>query len=912
MAGMRDVEKWSMDKLDGSNWITWKFQMRHLLRAKRLWGYVEGTEVLANDAGAQARADFEQRSEKAFSTIIMGISTPQLYLVTSCDQPKEAWDSLRNHFERETLANKLYLKKRYFRAEMKEGTSIEMHLKDMKEITDRLAAIGAPIAEEDQVVTLLGSLPESYSTLVTALEARVDDVQLNFVQQALIHEEQKWNGQFRHSTRTSSGGQVDDSALFGQQKKGKPRKTVTCFGCGEIGHFRSECVKMRVKGSGPAHKAKAAKEKCSDSDSDGAFVGSVGSVQPPKMGKWLVDSGASRHMTREKEQLTNYREFDKPEKVGLGDGRTVEAEGVGSVCVNMLFKVSDPKQSVLHHVLYVPKLACNLFSVRAAAVKGNIVQFGHSRCWIRDGNGKLHGMGSLVDKLYQLDCEPVSMENVSVASEQTNEIDLWHQRLGHINGQQLKEVVQKDVVIGIKIPKAANLSFCEGCVEGKMHRKPFKPVGEIRSTRKLQLVHSDVCGPMHTESIGGRKYFVTFIDDFSRCCAVYFLRHKSEVLEKFKEFEAITTNESGQRIGTLRTDNGGEYVSREFEAYLKSKGIHHQLSVAHSPEQNGVVERRMNRTLVESARSMIAHAGLPNNYWAEAVATAAYLRSRTPTTAFKEKATPYKQWYRRKPKVSHLRVFGCMAYAHIPDVKRQKLHKKAEKLRFVGYSKKSKGYRLFNEDTRKNVTRRDVIFNETDFGHSGIKAETEAITPKEIVEVDPNPDRACRPEVENRRSERQRNAPVRYGFDEYADTVISEHHVHHVAYNVCQITEPRTMEEALASKQSKEWKAAADSEYESLMENETWELMELPHGRKPVGCKWVFQVKCRTDGRVERFKGRLVAKGYVLKYGIDYDETFSPVVRLRFDPGTAGLCSAERHDYPSNGCCDSISKWKTG
>ena len=90
MAGMRDVEKWSMDKLDGSNWTTWKFQMRHLLRAKRLWGSVEGTEVLANDAGAQARADFEQRSEKAFSTIIMGISTPQLYLVTSCDQPKEA------------------------------------------------------------------------------------------------------------------------------------------------------------------------------------------------------------------------------------------------------------------------------------------------------------------------------------------------------------------------------------------------------------------------------------------------------------------------------------------------------------------------------------------------------------------------------------------------------------------------------------------------------------------------------------------------------------------------------------------------------------------------------------------------------------------------------------------------------
>ena len=132
---------------------------------------------------------------------------------------------------------------------------------------------------------------------------------------------------------------------------------------------------------------------------------------------------------------------------------------------------------------------------------------------------------------------------------------------------------------------------------GKIHRKPFKPVGEIHSTRKLKLVHSDVCGPMQTESIGGRRYFVTFIDDYSRCCSVYFLRHKSEVLEKFKELEAITTNESDQRIGTLRTDNGGEYLSGVFKTYMNSKGIHHEVTVPHSPQQNGVAER-MNRTLM--------------------------------------------------------------------------------------------------------------------------------------------------------------------------------------------------------------------------------------------------------------------------------------------------------------------------
>ena len=186
MAGMVE-EKWSIDKLDGSKWQTWKFQMRHLLLAKGLWGLVDGTEELQEDADDQHRAEFERRRQKAFSSMVMAISTAKL---TSYDQPQDAWDALRNHFERETLANKLFLKK-YFHTEMKDGTSMEAHLKHMKEITDKLAAIGSPINEEDQVVTLLGSLPQSYSTIVAALEARADDITLNFMQQALTHAETK-------------------------------------------------------------------------------------------------------------------------------------------------------------------------------------------------------------------------------------------------------------------------------------------------------------------------------------------------------------------------------------------------------------------------------------------------------------------------------------------------------------------------------------------------------------------------------------------------------------------------------------------------------------------------------------------------------------------------------------------------
>ena len=120
--------------------------------------------------------------------------------------------------------------------------------------------------------------------------------------------------------------------------------------------------------------------------------------------------------------------------------------------------------------------------------------------------------------------------------------------------------MNKELATGISLPKHQNLSFCEGCVAGKLKQAPFKPVGEIRSKRKLQIVHSDVCGPMSTDSIGGSKYFVTFIDDYSRCCAVYFLKSKSEVPDKFKEFEARVHRDCGLSVGTLRSDNGGEYI----------------------------------------------------------------------------------------------------------------------------------------------------------------------------------------------------------------------------------------------------------------------------------------------------------------------------------------------------------------
>ena len=274
---------------------------------------------------------------------------------------------------------------------------------------------------------------------------------------------------------------------------------------------------------------------------------------------------------------------------------------------------------------------------------------------------------------------------------------------------------------------------------------------------------------------------------------------------------------------------------------------------------------------------MLLQARLPKVYWAEAVNTAVYVRNRVITSALKPEATPFECWFGKKPDVSKLRVFGCVAYAHVPDKERKKLDKKAEKMRFMGYSENRKGYRLIDETTHKVSVRYDVIFNEGSFGTDSASVlindddeETEEVVDGGLQDAERS---------SFTRPRRDRKPPTRYGFDEYAD-VAMEGEPHHSALHVADVMEPETIQQALKSPESSQWKRAADEEIASLKENDTWDLVELPEGKRVVGCKWVFKTKHDKNGQVERFKARLVARGFAQTYGIDYEETFSPVVRF--------------------------------
>jgi transposase InsO family protein len=250
---------------------------------------------------------------------------------------------------------------------------------------------------------------------------------------------------------------------------------------------------------------------------------------------------------------------------------------------------------------------------------------------------------------------------------------------------------------------------CETRQLGKQARYPFPVQTTHVSSKLLEMIHLDVW-TMKTESIGGYKYYVSFIDDHTRKVWVYFMKHKGELFQHFLNFKAMVEKEKGVSIKCLRSDGRGEYFSNEFSEYLKEHGIQRKYSCNYSPYQNGIAERK-NMHITKITRAMLNEKNLPNYFWAEAIATVVYIMNRTPTSTVHD-MTPKEKFIGKKPDVSHLRVFSCITYVHVLDEKRSKLDQKAEKCIFIRYSLEQKGYRCFNPSTRKLQVSGDVVFDE--------------------------------------------------------------------------------------------------------------------------------------------------------------------------------------------------------
>jgi hypothetical protein len=278
--------------------------------------------------------------------------------------------------------------------------------------------------------------------------------------------------------------------------------------------------------------------------------------------------------------------------------------------------------------------------------------------------------------------------------------------MGHMSEKGMQILHKRNLLPDLK---QIDLDFCELCVYGKQKRVRFLRVGKEKKNERLELVHTDVWGPAQVSSLGGSHYYVTFIDDVTRKTWVYCIQQKSDIFDTFKKWKALVENETGKSLKCLRSDNGGEYCSKEFDYYCSYHGIHREKTVPRTPQENGVT-KRMNRTIMERARSMRLYAGLPLQFWADDVNTVVYLIKKGPSISL-DGRIPEEEWTGKKVNYSFLKIFGCEAFVHIDKENRTKLEAKSKKCTFIGYGVNDFGYRLWDYENKNIIRSRDVIFN---------------------------------------------------------------------------------------------------------------------------------------------------------------------------------------------------------
>lgn len=834
--------------------------------------------------------DWSVINRLACGTIRSCLSREQKYAFKNETSAHKLWRALEDKFLKKSGQNKLLMKKRLFRFDYRPGTSMNEHITMFNQLVADLLNLDVKFEDEDLALMLLSSLPDEFEHLETTLLHGKENVSLDAVCSALYSHELRKQDKIKTKSATSEEALVargrHQSQSKGRRGRSKSKSRVAkdeCAFCHEKGHWKKDCPKLKKKGITPQD-ANVAECK-SDAESDISLVISPSTSNPDE---WILDSGCTYHMCPIREWFFEFQELDGG-VVYMGNDNPCKTIGIGSIKL----RNHDGSTRILRDVRYVPKLKKNLISLGALESKGLVVM-------MRDGVLKATS-GALVmlkgvrkNNLYYYQGSTVVGTVATATSSIKKDAEatkLWHMRLGHTGEKSLQMLAKQGLLKGTKTCK---LEFCEHCVLGKQRRVKFGTA--IHNTKGiLDYVHSDVWGPAKTPSLGGRHYFVTFVDDFSRRVWVFTMKNKDDVLGIFLKWKAQVENQTGRKIKVLRTDNGGEYKSDPFLKICQEYGIIRHFTVRKTPQQNGVSER-INKTLVEKVRCMLSNAGLGRKFWAEAITYAQHLVNRLPSSAIDGK-TPLEVWS-GKPATDYdtLRVFGSIAYYHVNE---SKLDPRAKKALFMGFNAGVKGYRLWCLEAKKTIISRDVTFNETAMlnkvnpkGVDGTSQQVEC-TPKQVefeqtvvIPTNSTSDDSPMAEEESdegevstqepsqqsepiavRRKKREIQKPARF-----SDMV---------AYALPVIEDvPSTFPEAIRSSESGKWVGAMEEEMQSLEKNKTWKLTQLPKGKVVIGCKWVFAKKEGFPDKDDvRYKARLVAKGYAQKKGIDYNEVFSPVVK---------------------------------
>ncbi|KAK8931024.1 hypothetical protein KSP39_PZI016079 [Platanthera zijinensis] len=949
--------------LTSSNFQLWKKGVTMSLAGIRRTHHL--TRLPTHAVGSAEYDDWYSDDCRIFALLLSSMDPSVQQMCKNCDSTKELWDTLHMMFSQ---ANNLSRLGELFpkMAELRQGARpVTEYFAEWKVLADEILDLweipstreGHQAQREHLVlIWLLNGLDPNFSTTRTEMLASPSTLQTASVYHRLTKAGSASSPAALHVSSSESialasrGGRGNSRGGRSGSGRGREIDTRHCTHCGRRGHTKDTCWLVHGKPDWAVKSASSSPRSAHVADSTPATPGprtvqiseeeyrrmqafpisspphsaAVAQTIPPHSActsqrpvQWLADSGASDHLTSSSGILHSYHPHCGS-SITVADGSTVPIVGFGSCNVTP----DMPLSSVAH----VPQSAYNLLSISKLTRDLNCTAiFTSSGCIFQEqSTSRIIGRGKLRGGVYVLD----EVSHIACSAASAKLLDL-HYRHGHPSMQVMRRLY----------PEFGNVSHlsCESCLFAKLHRVSYVPRVDVRASAPFDLLHSDVWGPCPVPTLLGHRYYVTFIDDFSRMTWVYLMKNRSELLSIFQHLWNEIFTQFSVRLKCLRTDNGREYMSQSMSSFLSDKGIIHQTSCPDTPQQNGVAERK-NRHLLEVTRAILHHKQVPKHFWGDAVLTAAYLINHLPTHILQGE-TPYHILYpdHSGPPLS-FKVFGCVCYVRDARPSVSKLDPRSLKCIFLGYSRTTKGYRCYSPELHKYIISSDVVFLESD-SYRTTSSPLPTSSPDFSLDdmLVPHPDSALVSptdmlcplwgQVYSRRTSGRTEIPpsqptsiidgttsvpqIAPAHEDLTQTEVpaalplasperpialrkgsrtcqnrplyvssyqglsASHTALHLT--LAQYTIPSTVGDA---KTHPGWMAAMHEELTALQLNNTWELVSLPPGKRAIGCKWIYSVKANADGSLARLKARLVAKGYAQTYGVDYEETFAPVAKM--------------------------------
>lgn len=716
---------------------------------ERIWKVAAGIQKKPNPPADNANEDntldwqsrledWEEASEQVEAGIRLTVKPGPLAHIADIDNGPDMLAKLQDIYRTKGYTARDLVWRTITRSNLSDYKNVAEYAEAITKARTKLQEMGHKIEDWMITTSFIHGLGDSYEDFVTMiLNLRTKDAKGNLQEpdlDAVI--EQLIDKERRLKATGESTGKAMKSTEFSKSKDNRGKKKAgnrtssneKCSYCGYDSHTDEARCWFKHPSKAPDNWKEQNKNRIDELQKKQANKGKDFSkpkpdfkalvakaysahISPSKDENWYLDSAASVHMTH-----TNSYYITKLHATNLtiivADGSAIRASGVGTIEVTAYFG-NRPEQVTISNVYYCPELESNLLSLGILEEKGYKFVGHNGTLSVLDSEEETVLQASRDGTLYRANMEIKAYSARAKVAKTSASASLWHRRLAHLNVADVAKLAS--MVNGMDIDSSKEVSnFCEPCVLGKQHRTPSR-TPMTRATTKFERIHTDLGGGGNTltqdiTTDSGNRYYVVFTDDYTRYRWWYPLKRKNDALPALKEFLVMIKNQYGLTPKKLRSDNGGEFNSKASTAYYKELGMIWEPTVPYAPDQNGVAERT-NRTLIERARTQLISSGLPPKLWAESLNTAVYITNRVPTRALSS-MTPYEAWYGTKPKIQHLRVFGCTAYTVDPKAKdKGKMAPRSKKAVFLGYEG-SNQYRLWEPTNEVLIRSRDVIFHE--------------------------------------------------------------------------------------------------------------------------------------------------------------------------------------------------------